>query len=541
MEDYLSRRRDLIAQDRSLRADHFACRTASEDERKADEILRRLRASETQSIWSAQNPVKHTHGSQQLFPGMEFLTARETIVETKLFDILSKMPKGGLLHAHLGAMVRADVLLRLALPQPAIHICVPVVVSDSTIKTALPTFLGLPRSEWTQNASITDSKYTPNTWVPIQNARNNFSETLGGPEGFDRWVLSTMTIDPSEAYGTHNTTGEIWKKFQSTFSVKGLIFFEPVFGEYIREFFVSSIEDGISYVEPRMMFSSKYIRGADRENNATHRAQLQLYDRIVHEVKVSLKAQGKEDAFIGSRMIYSILRTITPAELEWYLEDCIALKQEFPHLVSGFDLVGHEDTLRPLIDYAEPLLRFVERQKDLGIHIPFMFHAGETLGDGTAADMNLYDAILLGTKRIGHGFSLIKHPKLLEICREKEICVEVCPISNEILRLTGSMPMHPLPAVLNQGVHVALCSDDPAVFGNMGLTFDFYQASGLSVFVASEVNGLATLRTLVWDSIQYSTLSDEEKRLAFEVLERRWLAFVKYILERYGADSQEHK
>lgn len=69
----------------------------------------------------------------------------------------------------------------------------------------------------------------------------------------------------------------------------------------------------------------------------------------------------------------------------------------------GFDLVGHEDSLKPLIDYIEPLQKFVQRQKDLGIHIPFIFHAGETLGDGSAADMNLYDAILLGTKRIGHG------------------------------------------------------------------------------------------------------------------------------------------
>jgi adenosine deaminase CECR1 len=68
----------------------------------------------------------------------------------------------------------------------------------------------------------------------------------------------------------------------------------------------------------------------------------------------------------------------------------------------GFDLVGPEDTTRPLIDYINPLLSFVERQ-ELDHQIPFIFHAGETLGDGTAADSNLYDAILLGTKRIGHG------------------------------------------------------------------------------------------------------------------------------------------
>lgn len=69
----------------------------------------------------------------------------------------------------------------------------------------------------------------------------------------------------------------------------------------------------------------------------------------------------------------------------------------------GFDLVGDENVHRPLVDYIEPLLRFQERQKELGLDIPFIFHAGETLGDGTAADNNLYDALLLGTKRIGHG------------------------------------------------------------------------------------------------------------------------------------------
>jgi adenosine deaminase CECR1 len=42
-------------------------------------------------------------------------------------------------------------------------------------------------------------------------------------------------------------------------------------------------------------------------------------------------------------------------------------------------------------------------------------------------------------------------------------------------RLTSSMPAHPLPILINQGVPVALCSDDPAVFGNMGLSFDFFQ------------------------------------------------------------------
>jgi adenosine deaminase CECR1 len=50
-----------------------------------------------------------------------------------------------------------------------------------------------------------------------------------------------------------------------------------------------------------------------------------------------------------------------------------------------------------------PLLYFSGQHKRLGLDIPFIFHAGETLGDDTAADGNPYNAILLGTKRIGRG------------------------------------------------------------------------------------------------------------------------------------------
>lgn len=205
--------------------------------------------------------------------------------------------------------------------------------------------------------------------------------------------------------------------------------------------------------------------GEDGLENVPHRNWLIIFDRVLNEVKAEMKERGREGEFIGARVsgplgetfrihisfqiIYTTIRFVSPEELDWYLEDCIALKKEFPHLIAGefnsrvrivfkmipihripgFDLVGQEDNLKPLIDYIEPLLRFQKRQKEEGVDIPFIFHAGETLGDGTQADVNIYDAILLGTKRIGHGFSLVKHPKIMETCRERGIAIEVCPIS----------------------------------------------------------------------------------------------------------------
>lgn len=42
------------------------------------------------------------------------------------------------------------------------------------------------------------------------------------------------------------------------------------------------------------------------------------------------------------------------------------------------------------------------------------------------------DAVLLGTHRIGHGFALLKHPKVLELVKSRQIAVEVNPVSNQV-------------------------------------------------------------------------------------------------------------
>lgn len=83
------------------------------------------------------------------------------------------------------------------------------------------------------------------------------------------------------------------------------------------------------------------------------------------------------------------------------------------------------------------------------------------------------------------------------------------------------MPMHPLPILLNNGVSVALCCDDPAVFGNLGLSYDFSQVSwcldgtateqyvfttGHQVLVSSEITGLTSLGIMALESLLVNPL-----------------------------------
>lgn len=119
------------------------------------------------------------------------------------------MPKGGLLHAHLDATVNVQVLLRLLTKHDVYYIAVtnaPLLVDN--LASNLPQIEVFPPEYLlTMDTSITSDSYVLGTWVPFNQARQNFA--FGGPEGFDNWLISLMTINPEEAYKTYNTSTKV--------------------------------------------------------------------------------------------------------------------------------------------------------------------------------------------------------------------------------------------------------------------------------------------------------------------------------------------
>jgi len=118
------------------------------------------------------------------------------------------MPKGALLHAHLDATVNPEILLKLALQYPIFHVRVHEPLISSNLSTNLPEFRALPQDQFSELCSLTDASYPLGSWVALHRARDSFSPHLGGQEGFDKWVIGAMTINPAEAYGTHNTVAK---------------------------------------------------------------------------------------------------------------------------------------------------------------------------------------------------------------------------------------------------------------------------------------------------------------------------------------------
>lgn len=134
---------------------------------------------------------------------------------------------------------------------------------------------------------------------------------------------------------------------------------------------------------------------------------------------------------------------------------------------------------------------------------------------------------MLGSQRIGHGYALAKHPKLIDLVKSKDIAVEVNPISNQVLKLIDDYRNHPASVFFAQNIPVVISSDDPSVWEVLPLTHDFYITF---LGIASCRSDLRTLKKLAMNSIQYSTLNNTEKIDAFTKWEIKWDSFIDELI-----------
>ncbi|PYI29243.1 CECR1 family adenosine deaminase [Aspergillus indologenus CBS 114.80] len=471
IQQYLKGRDSLILQEQKQRHDFNLRKALTPVAAKACKIVSQIRERELTQASTASS------GSS----GLDW----EQVRKTDLWKIAQRMPKGSLLNASIHGLINVDKLIDVALTTEGLHISSPRPLSSQEAREESPVtfqYASSPKQSVEGSVSIWSAAYSASELVPIQQAVSSFPD--GGETGFREWLKRRCT--PGDEQSSDARRGALM-------IINSLLSYEPILRLCLRDVFAHLAADGVDYAEFRHTFSHPYRREGTDTPDEDQSEWCYVFQQELRRFQNTEEGRG----FYGARIIWTASRSLSNREIADNMQTCLFAKYDYSEVISGFDISGTGRDARPLSDLVPLLFWFRKECMDAGLEIPFLFHAGETSRDGSRGDQDLFDAILLGTRRICEGSTLYKHPLLTESVKEKKILVEFNP--------TSGRSEHILPALLSRGVSVALS----------GSSFDGRGAEGFTRVIWRVLQGdddhtdLAGLAMLVENSIRWSCYDDQ--------------------------------
>jgi hypothetical protein len=462
-----------------------------------------------------------------------FFDSAEDMRTSRLYELLRPMPKGAVLHTHFDSLLD-NVWLLNATYEPHCRICGAAGSLDAFFRffTDATTYGVKPCSH-------------PAGWQLVSAVRAAAAST----PAFDEALRRSFTLVPADRKA-YPTVDAAWAKFQAIFGLsRGLLFYEPIFTRYAMPCYAMLRYATLCYAMrcyampcyampcyamlryamlcyamlryamlcyamlcypmPSYAMLCRYVQGVLDSFQSENVQRLEMRAGLFGNVTYALDGSGQPAKHVialfireaaarnmSVAFIFSSMRSADPPAIAADLVFARELAAAWPGVIVGYDLVGQEDAGRPLLDFAGTL-EAAAREPNA---FPYAFHAGETLRVGST-DLNLVDALLLNTSRIGHGFALRHMPALREEVTARGVAVEVCTISNQVLGLVGDLRDHPLPGFIADSVPVVISPDDPGFWGAEGTTYDWLVALLLGGDLCS---GLALLKQLALNSIAHS-------------------------------------
>lgn len=223
----------------------------------------------------------------------------------------------------------------------------------------------------------------------------------------------------------------------------------------IYDYLKRSAKEGVIYTE--LMISPEHYAGNAPvyQANSPHDSQSPImreqgisYLRVIEAVSQGIDKANK--AFgIEARILVVLLRHNGPKAAQHLLQKVI----DNPHpYVVGINLAGDD------VNYPADLFQSVyELARKNGLKLSA--HMGEHEG---IEDIKL--AMAMKLDRVGHGLSVIDDKEVMKQFKRSGIGIEVCPSSNmdDGYGKFNTLAIHPLKTMLQEGLYVALSSDDPA-------------------------------------------------------------------------------
>ena len=214
------------------------------------------------------------------------------------------------------------------------------------------------------------------------------------------------------------------------------------------------------------------------------------YDEIVESVLEGLR----ENKNVKTNLILCMRRGF-PDELN--IETLKTAKKYLNKGVVAVDLVGDEKNHK-----LKEHLSLFSLVRDM--NVPFTIHAGET------DEIDILDAINLGVKRIGHGVKCINNQELVNLIKEKNILLEVCPTSNIQTNAFSDYTNHPVYNLYKKNINISINTDNMTV-SNIDLNEEYLKLINNFPFSIDD------LKEINRNSVNYAFLSPKEK---IELLEK---------------------
>ena len=307
-------------------------------------------------------------------------------------------------------------------------------------------------------------------------------------EEFDKELYQSITLGEEDL-----GQPDIWAEFRKCFARSAGMLRDEIRSGFYRKLLRDMIAENVQYVETRGGLGGPEIIDEIQRDNP--------------EFKV--------------KYISSSRRSDPRERIAKSLAQALDERAANPGLMIGFDLVDEEDKCQTNLYFINELLEARHEAGRRGITLPLYIHSGES---NWTENENVLDAILLDSRRIGHGLALFKHPLLMQIVKERGIAIEVCPISNQVLGYVADLRNHPAVLYINSGLPVVICPDDPGIW-KCTFSYDFYAA-----FVAWGLD-LKCLKQLAMNSLLYSAMAPEEIERALRHWHEKWAKFITWLNE----------
>lgn len=206
----------------------------------------------------------------------------------------------------------------------------------------------------------------------------------------------------------------------------------------------AAFEEGTIYLELRFAPAFSAHEGFTQED-------------VVRAVRDGLK-KAEADLGMYTGILLCGMRHFEP---EKNLEIPVLAEKFLGDGVCGIDLAGDEKAYPP--ELHSKMFSLASEME-----IPFTIHGGEC-----HSAENVRTCVLMGARRIGHGIAMAGAKEIEELCRERDVAVELCPTSNFQTKAVEKKSDYPIRRFLEQGLAVTVNTDNRTVSGT-SMTEELY-------------------------------------------------------------------